>query len=181
MNPLLTKEMLILSYLSKCFPKLKTSQRVIARETKISLGLVNVIIKRLVALGFISEQRIDDRSVHYILTSSGLQETAKSSYNQITATIEKYDQLKQSVSSLLFELYRSGYNYFSIHGDGEMKNLVESVFRKCLEEAPVVLGEEHKNEPCAVALNLKPEPLGADFKGNAVNVLEKIHFPMHGL
>ena len=178
MDVLLTKEILVLSYLFRRLPKAKTSQRVISKETKISLGLVNVVMKRLVALDLISEQKINDRSVNYFLTSLGVREASKWSHQNILATLARYEQLRQSLASLLSGLYRSGYHYFSIHGDGDIKNLVESVFRKCLEDAPVVLGQEHKNEPCAVTLNIGPDPLGSEFQGNAINVLEKIPYPM---
>ena len=59
------------------------TQRDIANYTGISLGNVNIIIKRLFNKGLVKLERINARTVRYILTPRGLRERAEATYRFI--------------------------------------------------------------------------------------------------
>lgn len=150
------------------------SQRELAKKTLISLGLINVIIKKFIKIGYIKVCQINKRKMEYTLTPNGLQETARKNHYDTAETIKKYKSIQLGVANLLKELHQSGYDYFSIHGDGELRDLIETTFYNCLENAPVSLGKEHHFQPRAVILNLTPEPLPENPKGNVVDILDKL-------
>lgn len=170
--PLLSqRETLILDHISR---RSSISQRELAKETKISLGLINVILKKMVNAGYIRVTHLNRRKMEYVLTYQGFKETTKRAYHYVTRIIRNYKIIEANLSNLLKELHKSGYSYFSIHGDGELRDLTESVFQNCLEEAPVTLGREYREDQRAVILNLTTDAGDPNFKGDVVNVLGRI-------
>lgn len=171
MSSLNHKEVVIMNRISK---KSSISQRELAKITGISLGLINVILRKIEKGGYVRVEHVNKRKMEYHLTPLGSQETAKKNHENAIKTINSYKAMTSSLAKFLRELHASGYDYFSIHGDGELRNLLESVFRGCLEEAPVSLGKDYQCQPRAVVLNVSYDPVPPVFKGNVVNILEKI-------
>jgi hypothetical protein len=112
----------------------------------------------------------------YTLTPEGILQVSEKNHRHATNTIRRYKLIQSNLANLLKKLHTSGYDYFSIHGDGELRELVESTLRTCLEEAPVTLGTEHRKDPRAVVLNVTPDSFPRDFQGEVVSVLEKLEF-----
>src|SRR3989338_10379731 len=140
--PLLSsKEVEILENISR---NRSLSQRELAKKTLISLGLINVILKRFIKIGYIKVSHVNKRKMEYTLTPNGLQETARKNQEEATQTIRKYKTIQTMLAKLLQELHQSGYDYFSIHGDGELRDLIETTFYNSLENVPVSLGKEHR-------------------------------------
>ncbi|MBI4373686.1 MAG: winged helix-turn-helix transcriptional regulator [Deltaproteobacteria bacterium] len=150
------------------------SQRELARVTGMSLGLTNVIIKRLIKNGYLKISQKNKRKFQYDITSEGRLESVKGDHEHTLSTIRSYRKIESSIHQLFKKLYESGYRYFSIYGDGELREFVQSIFYRSLEEAPVTLGQELKDDPSAVILNISMESPESNLKGTVVNVLEKI-------
>lgn len=150
------------------------TQRELSRKTGISLGLVNLILKRFIKTGYVQVTRLNKRKVEYLLTPQGFLETARRTYTYATTTIRNYNALQARITFLVQELCDGGYAYFSIHGDGEMRQLVEQVFRQSLTERSVTLGHEHREDPTAVVLNVTSEPFVGGSDGCVVHVLERV-------
>jgi DNA-binding Lrp family transcriptional regulator len=165
------KDILLLEHVSK---KSSISQRELSKKTGISLGLINVILKKLIRTGHLKASQLNTRKLEYLLTPQGFLEAAKKTYEYTISTIRKYKIIESNLSLLLKELHRSGYDYFSIHGDGELKDLIESTLQKSLEEIPVTLGREHRKDQRAIVLNLTMDPLPEGHTGDVLNVVEKI-------
>lgn len=138
-----------------------------------SLGLINVILKKLAKTGHIKVTHLNKKKLEYLLTPQGFLEASQKTYEYTLKTIRRYRAIEDGLSNLLRELHRSGYVYFSIHGDGELRDLLESVFYRCLNEVPVTLGREHRKDPRAIVLNLMADP-PPDHRGTVLNVLERI-------
>ncbi len=150
------------------------SQRKLAKSAGLSLGLINLIIKRFIQTGYIQTTQINKRKVEYLLTDQAVLKTTQKTQANLTEIVHKYLIIKKNLSELLQELYQSGYTYFSIHGNGELKELVEATFQSSLADAPVSLGQEHRDHSRAVILNLTTTPPDQEIQGKVVNVLEKI-------
>jgi DNA-binding MarR family transcriptional regulator len=165
------KEIEVLSHIAQ---KSSVSQRELAKTTGLSLGMINIMLKKLVEAGYLQVSPLNKRKMQYLLTPRGSLETVRKQFRHATETIKNHQRLRSKVSSLLKELHASGYDYFSIQGDGELKELVESIFQESLEDAPVSLGTTHRSQSWAVVLNLTAEWMDQGFKGNVVNVLERL-------
>lgn len=81
------------------------SQRKISERTGLSLGMVNILLKRCIKKGFVKVENLNSRTVRYILTPRGVNEKTKKtlkyikqSYKmifQLTYKIEEYGLLHQ--------------------------------------------------------------------------------------
>ena len=150
------------------------SQRELSKKTSMSLGLVNLFIRKFIESGFIRVAHVNKRKMEYILTPQGRQEAARKTHQNYVETIRDYRSIREKIAALLTKLHHSGYDYFSIHGDGELRDLIQSTFEACLEDLPVRLGAEERLHPRAVVLNISLEPLQTAYKGDVVNILEKL-------
>lgn len=120
-------------------------QRTIARKLGISLGLTNLIIKRLVKIGYIKFKQLNRRKIQYLLTPEGFAEKAKKSYNYTLKTVNALTLLREKIQKLIVEKYKSGIRDFLIVGDGELADLTEITFRKLsLPDAKYSRGIKYK-------------------------------------
>ena len=66
-------EVLILEEIEK---NPNTNQRDLSEKTGLSLGMVNLLLKKFIKKGFVKLERLNSRSFRYILTPEGFKETA---------------------------------------------------------------------------------------------------------
>ena len=73
----------------------KITQRQIASHTGFSLGLTNLILKKLAKTGYVKVKQLNSKKIHYILTSKGMIEKTQKSYRYIFKTINNIKYLKE--------------------------------------------------------------------------------------
>lgn len=105
------------------------SQRAMARKLGISLGLTNILIRRLVKKGLLKARQLNRRKVQYILTPEGFSEKAKKSYDYTLRTIDSLKRLKKGIQQIALREYDKGARDFTIVGRGELGDLVEMSLR----------------------------------------------------
>ena len=66
-------EVLILEELEK---NSDITQRELSEKTGLSLGMVNLLLKKFIKKGFVKLERLNSKSFRYILTPEGFKETA---------------------------------------------------------------------------------------------------------
>ena len=86
----------------------QTSQRKLSKHTGLSLGAVNILIQKMARKGLIKIEKLNSRTVRYILTPQGMKEKTRltyqfvrHSYNQIiniTSAVEKLITTEQSTN-----------------------------------------------------------------------------------
>ena len=99
------------------------SQRDLARELNISLGLVNSFIKRLVNKGFFKITNIPANRVKYILTPKGAAEKTRLTYEYIQYSFGFYKTARQKVRELLQELAAQGVKQMIFCGVGDFAEI----------------------------------------------------------
>jgi DNA-binding MarR family transcriptional regulator len=104
-------------------------QRIIAEKTGISLGLTNLIIKRLIKKGYVKALQLNRRKIQYMLTPKGFSEKAKKSYGYTVRTIDLFKSIKEKIQELIVKEYDSGKKEFIVVGDGELVDMIELAFR----------------------------------------------------
>lgn len=105
------------------------TQREISRKVGISLGMANLILKRLARRGYIKVKGLNRRSLQYMLTPKGLAEKTEKSYRFLLMTINSLKKIKRKVQELVLEEYSRGQREFVILGKGELADLVEISLR----------------------------------------------------
>jgi len=150
------------------------SQRELARETGISLGLINVILNKFLKTGYLQVASLNKRKLEYLLTPQGFLTITRRTYQFATRTIQNYRNLQRQLAELLLRLNQDGFNYFSVHGDGELKEMIEVVVAATFSEGAARLGDEHRADSQAVVLNITAEPMSGNFDGKIISVLESL-------
>lgn len=106
------------------------SQRELAETTGLSLGLINLTLKRLIKTGHIKVSALNRRKLEYLLTSKSIIELTNRTTNYIARTFETFSTYKTHIDDLLKELIDQGHNQFALLGRGEVSSIVELFLTK---------------------------------------------------
>ena len=104
---------------------LNITQREISQKSGMSLGMTNIILKRLINKGYIKVKQLNKKKAQYLLTSKGFTEKAKKSYNYTLKTINALKTMKIKIQDFIFNEYQNGQRKFVIYGNTELTDLVE--------------------------------------------------------
>jgi DNA-binding MarR family transcriptional regulator len=152
------------------------SQRQVAKETGLSLGMVNLVLARLVKTGAIKVVNLNGRTARYLLTPAGVAEKTRRAYEYLQRTVETFRSLRSRVDDLIAEMHAAGVREFIIHGEGEVADIAElCLSRTALSD--VSYRRENGNPPIddvprRVVLRCSMEPLGVGYVG--ISVLERL-------
>jgi len=99
------------------------SQRALASELNISLGLVNSFIKRLANKGYFKIINIKKNRVKYLMTSRGVAEKSRLTYEYIKLSYQFYNGARQRLRKLYNRLEREGCHRLVFYGVGEFAEI----------------------------------------------------------
>jgi DNA-binding MarR family transcriptional regulator len=103
-------------------------QRTLAHRTGISLGLTNVIVKRLIAKGYVKAKQLNKKKIQYLLTPKGFSEKVNKSYNFALKVVDNFKIIKEKLQELILEEQTKGAVEFIIFGNSEICDIVEMAF-----------------------------------------------------
>ena len=98
------KDLRTLKILEKVDNGVVPSQRDLARDLNISLGLVNSFIKRLVKKGYFKARHIPKNRMRYFMTPKGAAEKTRLTYEYIQHSYNFYREARQKLRNLYREL-----------------------------------------------------------------------------
>jgi DNA-binding MarR family transcriptional regulator len=107
--------------------ELADNQRELSRHMNLSLGMTNMLLRRLVTKGYIRIKQLDRRKVEYILTPKGFAEKMRKSVKYTLKTISSIGLIKKQLLDILGGLYTKGHRKFYILGDSDFAEIVEMV------------------------------------------------------
>lgn len=110
--------------------KLGSNQRDLSRQMNLSLGMVNMIIRRLIGKGYIRINQLNKRKVEYILTSKGFSEKMRKSVKYTLKTLSSIGLIKDRIKPFVSKLYLDGERDFVIVGKSDFAMLIEMVFKE---------------------------------------------------
>lgn len=108
---------------------LGSNQRDLSRQLDLSLGLTNMLVRRLVSKGFIRISQLNKRKVQYILTPKGFSEKMRKSVKYTLKTIHSIGLIKERIKDVVVKLYAQGERHFTILGKSDFALLIEMVFK----------------------------------------------------
>lgn len=157
MKNLTQSELAVLEHLSDTPQAI--SQREIARRSGMSVGLINAILKKLVKTGYVKTSNLNRRSIEYILTPQGFAQKARKSYHYVVDTVKRYQKIYVKFNELIEKLSAEGVTDFYLHGEGELANLVSTLFK---EEGHGVIkrGIPSRKNKYTVILKADADPIG---------------------
>jgi DNA-binding MarR family transcriptional regulator len=99
------------------------SQRDLARDLNISLGLVNSFIKRLAKKGYFKIGHLPKNRVRYILTPRGVAEKSRLTYEYIQYSLKFYRDARQKLRDLYAELETQGVRRIVFYGADDLAEI----------------------------------------------------------
>jgi DNA-binding MarR family transcriptional regulator len=99
------------------------SQRDLARDLNISLGLVNSFIKRLAKKGYFKIGHLPKNRVRYILTPRGVAEKSRLTYEYIQYSFKFYRDARQKLRDLYSELETQGVRRIVFYGADDLAEI----------------------------------------------------------
>ena len=108
-----------------------TTQRKIASRAGLSLGAVNLLLKRMVRKGLIKVEKLTPRTVRYILTPQGMKEKTRLTYQYVRRSYRQIIEITGAVEALV----RSRQGQFKqpviLYGPADE---VEQILKICLRD-----------------------------------------------
>ncbi len=83
------------------------TQRSLAGELGVALGLTNLLIRRLVAKGYVRMSGLGTRHIRYLMTTAGWEALGRMTRVSLENTVHLYTQTREQIRSGLLEVSRS--------------------------------------------------------------------------
>ena len=105
------------------------TQRDLSEKTGLSLGMVNMLLKKFVKKGFVKLEKLNSRSFRYILTAEGFKEKSKKTIEYIKRYYNKTLVIKQNAERII---QANGINrtYILFGKDEEMREIIQGILRE---------------------------------------------------
>ena len=117
------KDIRTLKILEKVDNDTVPSQRDLARDLNISLGLVNSFIKRLVKKGYFKARHIPKNRMRYFLTPKGASEKTRLTYLYIQHSYDFYKDARQKLRDLYAELEGQNVSRIVFYGASDLAEI----------------------------------------------------------
>jgi DNA-binding MarR family transcriptional regulator len=105
------------------------TQRDLSEKTGLSLGMVNLLLKKFVKKGFVKLEKLNSRSFRYILTPEGFKEKSKKTIDYIKRYYNKTLIIKQNIERVI-RTYGRNRTYILFGQDKEMKEIIEGILKE---------------------------------------------------
>ncbi|OGX07691.1 MAG: hypothetical protein A2Z88_10660 [Omnitrophica WOR_2 bacterium GWA2_47_8] len=109
---------------------LAATQRDLSRHMDLSLGQTNMLLRRLIAKGYIRITQLNKRKVQYLLTPKGFSEKMQKSIKYTLKTINSIGLIKERIKEVLIRLYEEGEREFIVVGKSDFALLIEIVLKE---------------------------------------------------
>jgi len=110
--------------------ELGSNQRDLSRQLNLSLGMTNMLVRRLISKGYIRIRQLNKRKVEYILTPKGFTEKMRKSVKYTLKTIRSIGLIKERLKEILIPLYQKGERNFYILGESDLASLIDIVLKE---------------------------------------------------
>ncbi len=99
------------------------TQRSLANQLNIALGLTNSYVKRLVRKGFVKVQQVPLNRYSYYLTPRGFTEKARLTTEYLSISLNFFRQARRECSALLTQCAAQGWHRVAIAGAGDLAEI----------------------------------------------------------
>ena len=101
----------------------RITQRGLANQLGIALGLANLYLKRLVRKGYIKCINVRPNRIRYLLTPKGVAEKARLTFEYMEHSLALYRGVRQYLSIVLQPYVEAGRKAIALYGTGEAAEL----------------------------------------------------------
>ena len=110
--------------------QIANNQRDLSRHMDLSLGTINMLIRRMITKGYIRTRQLNQKKVEYILTPKGFTEKTRKSIKYTVKTLNSITLIKERLKKTVSALHDRGERNFFILGESDLGVLVETAFKE---------------------------------------------------
>src|SRR4051812_4759222 len=99
------------------------TQRTLAGQLGIALGLTNIYLRRLVRKGYVKAVNLQSNRLRYLLTPTGIAEKTRLTYEFMEYSLHLYGKVRQHLRTVLQSAIRENRKRIAIYGTGEAAEL----------------------------------------------------------
>ncbi len=118
------------------------SQRELAKRTGLSLGSVNILLKKMAREGLIKMESIPANRVIYMLTPMGIAEKAAKTIRYIRHHYKMIQQTEKQIADQIRKYSKSNKIVYLVEPEGELADLLQGALEACRQEnlnTPIVM------------------------------------------
>ena len=156
--------------------EINCTQRDLSHHMDLSLGMTNMLIRRLISKGYIRIRQLNKKKVKYILTTKGFSEKMRKSVKYTLKTIQSIRLIKERVKEILLPLYEQGERNFYILGESDLALLISMVFeQQKIKDVQVHYLHEMPSEKIAGTLLICKEGYkNGKYSNNYINLIDRL-------
>jgi DNA-binding MarR family transcriptional regulator len=99
------------------------TQRTLAGQLGIALGLTNIYLRRLVRKGYVKAVNLQSNRLRYLLTPTGIAEKTRLTYEFMEYSLALYGQVRQHLRTVLQSALQENKRRVALYGTGEAAEL----------------------------------------------------------
>jgi DNA-binding MarR family transcriptional regulator len=141
-----TQDIRTLKILEKVGNEYGPSQRDMARDLNISLGLVNSFIKRLAHKGYVKATTIPRKRIRYIITPKGIVEKSRLTYRYIQFSYQYYRHARQKLQKLFAVLEKAEVRRVVFYGATDLAEIAFLSLQETTIELTAVADDQQKGK-----------------------------------
>ena len=122
-GPTPSRERVMLGLLHSVEQSATQSQRGMANEFGVALGLINTCLRYCVRKGYVKVKRIPARRYAYFLTPKGMAEKSRLTVAHISYSLSFFRQAREDCSQVLDMARARGWRRFALVGTGELADI----------------------------------------------------------
>jgi DNA-binding MarR family transcriptional regulator len=108
----------------------RVSQRDLAQIAGLSLGMTNVILKRLAGKGLLTIKKVNNRNIRYAVSPKGIEAITRKSYRYFKRTIKNVVFYRESIETLMARIRERDYTGLILVGQSDLDFMVEHLAGK---------------------------------------------------
>lgn len=106
------------------------TQRTMAQNSNVSLGMMNAILKRCMERGWIAVKNLNMKKVCYYLTPEGFSEVSKRSSNYMKHSFSMMNDYADKILEIINEAKLEGKNKVCLYGNSNVRFVIEWACQK---------------------------------------------------
>jgi len=173
------KELEVLNYLNQ---NSDATQRDLSEHVGISLGAINLLLKKLVKKGLIKIEKLQPNSVRYFLTPSGIADKIERTYRYIVRTYNEIELLRNKIVSeanYIAQMYKTSEIRFFGYEDDFYEMVVDLINLNCFNSKITVFHDLDKLKKIDDSVPIivwqdKVDKILKKEDYNTINILKKI-------
>jgi len=110
------------------------TQRDLAQITGVSLGTINILLKKMIKTGLIKIEKLNPQKIKYILTPEGMAEKTAKTYQYIVKSYNNISKMQKTIISIIENQKENGIKAIYFFGeDDEVYKIIQLVLQSSIK------------------------------------------------